>query len=209
MSYSRSLRMVHWAIAVLVACQLAIAVVLTQLRSLAYGQLILSLHRQVGLVILLLVVCRLVLIRRGQDVGADDSSRLPPWQTRAAALVHNSFYLVLVAQLVIGMLVAWARGDAVGLFGLAQISAPFEISDSTRERLMSVHQVTAIGLFTLCCVHVGAVVFNRVVRRVSVIDRMLAPVPDDRLVNRIPIAAQLSLAFGLVIGIASLVGLNA
>jgi cytochrome b561 len=48
--------MVHWAIAILVTCQLAIAVVLTQLRSLAYGQLVLSLHRQLGLLILLLVV---------------------------------------------------------------------------------------------------------------------------------------------------------
>jgi len=64
-------------------------------------------------------------------------------------------------------------------------------------------------LFSLCCIHIGAVVFNRVVRRVSVIDRMLAPVPEDRLVNRIPLATQLSLAFGLLMGFALMVGLNA
>jgi methyl-accepting chemotaxis protein/cytochrome b561 len=208
MSYSRPLRMVHWAIAVLVTCQLAIAVVLTQLRSLGYGQLVLSLHRQLGLVILFLVVARLILIKRQQDPDSL-STGLPSWQIRAAALVHGAFYVILLAQPIIGIFVAWGRGDAVGLLGLVKIAPPVEISDSVREHLMTGHTVTAILLFGLCLVHVGAVLFNRVVRRVSVIDRMLAPIPEDRLVNRIPIATQLSLAFGLVIGIALLVGVNA
>jgi methyl-accepting chemotaxis protein len=199
---------VHWAIAILVTCQLAIAVVLTQLRSLAYGQLVLSLHRQLGLVILLLVVARFVVIR-SQRAPASFSSGLPSWQLRAAAAVHGAFYVLLVAQPAIGIFVAWARGDSVGLFGVAQVSAPFEMSDVLRERLMTVHAATALLLFGLCLAHVGAVLFNRIVRRVSVIDRMLAPIPEDRLVNRIPIAAQLSLAFGLVIGTALIVGINA
>jgi methyl-accepting chemotaxis protein/cytochrome b561 len=200
--------MAHWAIAILVTCQLAIAVVLTQLRSLAYGQLVLSLHRQLGLVILLLVVARFVLIRR-QPGHTDIPSVFPSWQQRAASLVHGAFYVLLVAQPVIGIFVAWARGDSVGLFGVAQVAAPFEISDVARERLMTVHATTAMVLFALCLIHIGAVLFNRIVRRVSVIDRMLAPIPEDRLVNRIPIAAQLFLAFGLVIGTALLVGINA
>jgi len=208
MSHSRPLRVVHWAIAILVTGQLAIAVVLTQLRSLAYGQLVLSLHRQLGLVILLLVLARFVAIR-SHRAAANFSSTLPPWQVRAAAVVHGAFYVLLVAQPVIGILLAWARGDSVGFFGVAQVATPFEISDALRERLMTVHASTAVSLFGLCLVHVGAVLFNRIVRRVSVIDRMLAPIPEDRLVNRIPIAAQLALAFGLVIGTALLVGINA
>src|ERR1700730_13456793 len=129
MTHPRPLRVVHWAIAILVTCQLAIAVVLTQLRSLAYGQLVLSLHRQLGLVILLVVVARFVLIRRppGQT---EISSASPSWQQRAAALVHGAFYVLLVAQPAIGIFVAWARGDSVGLFGVAQGAAPFEIFDA-------------------------------------------------------------------------------
>ena len=208
MTHPRPLRMVHWTIAILVTCQLAIAVVLTQLRSLAYGQLILSLHRQLGLVILLLVVARFVLIRR-QHGETDTQAAFPTWQLRAAAIVHATFYVLLVAQPVVGIFVAWARGDSVGLFGVAQVASPFEISDEMREQLMTVHATTAMLLFGLCLVHIGAVVFNRMVRRVSVIDRMLAPIPEDRVVNRIPVAAQLCLAFGLVIGTALLVGINA
>jgi methyl-accepting chemotaxis protein/cytochrome b561 len=208
MSYSRPLRLVHWTIAILVACQLAIAVVLTQLRSLGYGQLVLSLHRQLGLAILLLVVARLILVSRQLD-SKDFSSGLPGWQVRAAGLVHNTFYVILIAQPIIGILVAWGRGDALGLLGLVQISAPFEISDGLRERLMSAHTITAVLLFSLCLLHIGAVIFNHLVRHVSVVDRMLAPIPADKLVNRVPISAQLSLGFALVIGVASIVSINA
>jgi len=208
MTYPRQLRLVHWTIAALVTCQLALAVVLTQLRSLSYGQFVLSLHRQLGLAILLLVIARLLMSRR-YKVPSFGSSGLPSWQVRAAALVHSGFVVLLMAQPVIGILLAWARGDTVGLLGLVQVAAPMELSDSLRERLMTVHAVMALVLFSLCLLHVGAVVFNRVVRRVSVIERMLPPVSSDKLVNRVSVGAQLFWAFALVIGTALIVVVNA
>ncbi len=208
MTYPRPLRVVHWSVATLVTCQLALAVVLTQLRSLSYGQLVLSLHRQLGLVILLLVLARVGLAWR-HKAPVYSSSTLPRWQIRAAALVHGAFYVLLVAQPIIGILLAWARGDTVGLFGAMAMSAPVEFSDIVRERLMTIHAATAILLFSLCLVHVGAVVFNRLFRRISVIDRMLPPMSSDKLVNRVSVGAQLSLAFALVIGTAVIVAINA
>jgi methyl-accepting chemotaxis protein/cytochrome b561 len=208
MTYPRPLRLIHWTVAILVTCQLALAVVLTQLRSLSYGQLVLSLHRQLGLVILLLVVARLIL-GRWHKAPSYESSTLPTWQVRTATLVHFAFLALLVGQPVVGVLVAWGRGDAIGLLGLINIPTPMEMSDTVRERLMSVHAAVAMLLFSLCLVHVGAVLFNRVVRRVSVIDRMLAPRPTEKLVNRFPVGAQLALAFTVVIGVALVVGVNA
>src|SRR5215471_13591740 len=107
MTYPRPLRLVHWTVAALVTCQLALAVVLTQLRSLSYGQLVLSLHRQLGLAILLLVVARLVM-SRWHKVPSYSSSGLPTWQVRAAALVHGGFIVLLLAQPVVGIFLAWA-----------------------------------------------------------------------------------------------------
>ena len=208
MTYSRPLRLIHWTVAILVTCQLALAVVLTQLRSLSYGQLVLSLHRVLGLVILLLVLARLVLSVWHQAPPYSSAS-LPTWQVRAAGLVHVAFLVLLVAQPIVGMLVAWGRGDAVSLLGLVNIPAPVEMSDTVRERLMSVHAGVAVLLFSLVLLHIGAVVFNRVVRRVSVIDRMLAPRPTEKLVNRLPVGSQLALAFSVVIGVALIVGINA
>jgi methyl-accepting chemotaxis protein/cytochrome b561 len=206
MNYPRPVRWIHWSLAILVTLQLAIAVVLTQLRSLAYGQFVLALHRQLGLVILLLVVARLFL---KQETPALAPGTLPMWQLRAAGIVHRLFIVFLLLQPLMGILVAWARGDAVGLLGLMQIHSPFDISDAARERLTTAHEVTAALLFALCLVHIGAVFFNRVVRQVSVMNRMLPTAPKDLLVNRVPVVTQLSLAFGLVILIAAAMGTNA
>src|SRR3569833_2646877 len=174
MTYPRPLRLLHWIVAALVTCQLALAVVLTQLRSLAYGQFVLSLHRQLGLVILLLVVARLVM-SRWHKVPSFSSSVVPAWQVRTAALVLGGVGVLLMAQPVIGILLAWARGDAVGLLGLVQVGAPMEMSDSLRERLMTVHAVTAIVLFSLCLLHVDTKKNKKKIRRVAVIDCMFPP----------------------------------
>jgi len=70
--------------------------------------------------------------------------------------------------------VAWARGDSVGLFGVAQVASPFEISDESVSSFMTVHATTAhVAVWPLPGPHRRSV-FNRMVRRVSVIDRMLA-----------------------------------
>jgi methyl-accepting chemotaxis protein/cytochrome b561 len=206
MNYSKPLRWIHWSVALLVTCQLAVAVVLTQLRSLGYGQLVLSLHRQLGLLILLIIVARLFFRRAAPSLEA---ARLPTWQIRVAQWVHGAFFAVLVAQPLIGIFYAWARGDAVGFFGLLLIQPPLDVSDAIREHLMTAHEVTAALLFALCVVHIGAVFFNRAVRRVAIIERMMPPVSRDLLVNRVPVVTQLSLAFGLVILIAAVMGVNA
>ena len=208
MTYPRSLRLIHWTIALLVTSQLALALVLTQLRSLAYGQMVLGLHRQLGLLILLLVVARLFVARKHKPPHQADNA-LPSWQIGTAALVHRLFLLLLLIQPLIGMQVAWARGDNVGLFGIIEFSTPWDISDVARDRLVTTHECVAILLFGLCVVHVGAVVFNHLVRRVSVIDRMLPPSAGDLLVNRVSMASQLTLAFGAVLAMALIMGVNA
>jgi methyl-accepting chemotaxis protein/cytochrome b561 len=208
MTYPRPLRLIHWSIAILVTCQLAIAVVLTHLHSLSYGQWVLSVHRQLGLAILLLVVARLVM-SRWHKAPPSDLSSLPRWQVGTAAVVHAAFIVLLILQAVIGVCIAWGRGDVVSLLGLVNLPAPLEISESLREGLMTVHAVTAVSLSGLCSIHIGAVLFNRVVRRASVLNRMLPPVFQDKLVNKVPVSVQLALAFALMIGAAFSVGVSA
>jgi methyl-accepting chemotaxis protein/cytochrome b561 len=208
MTYPRRSQLIHWTVALLVTSQLAIAVVLTQLRSLEYGQLVLELHRQLGLVILMLVVYRLV-FARGEAPPRDEGSPLPGWQHAAAAVAHSLMLLLLVAQPIIGIFLAWGRGDSIGILGLVHIAPPWEMADVTRERVMAAHTVVAILLFSVCVLHIGAVIFNRIVRGVSVIDRMLPAAAPDRFTNRVPVAVQFSVAFGIVMAIAISMGVNA
>jgi methyl-accepting chemotaxis protein/cytochrome b561 len=197
--YPRPLRLIHWSIAALVVAQLALAVVLTQLRSLSFGQGALHLHQQFGIAVLLLVVLRMALAMKHAAPAAAEG--LPSWQHNAAAITHRLFLALLIAQPLIGITISWARGDAIRLLGLIPLPVPFEISDSTHEFLMTSHIVIATLLFALVVIHVGAVLFNRLVRKVPVLDRMLPPTIEGELRNRMPVAAQMTLAFGLVMAI--------
>jgi methyl-accepting chemotaxis protein/cytochrome b561 len=205
--YPPILQLIHWLIGLFVVCQLAIAVVLGQLRSLQYGQYVLSLHRQLGFAILVVSFIRLATILRYRVAPLD--AGLPTWQTLAARMVHVAFYAVLVVQPVVGMCIAWARGDTVTAFGLVTLPAPWDISDAARDRLMTAHIATAAALLGLVVIHLGAVVFNHWRRRVPVLERMLPSVPADELVNRVPVAVQMLAGLGIVIAIALATGVNA
>jgi methyl-accepting chemotaxis protein/cytochrome b561 len=205
--YSPLIQIIHWVVALFVICQLAIVVVLGQLRSLQYGKYVLSLHRQIGFAILLICIVRLITVLRHKTppLGVE----LPAWQTLAARLVHQAFYAALIAQPLLGLCVAWARGDKVTAFGLVPLPAPWDISDIVRDRLMTAHIITAVILVGLVLVHCGAVMFNHWKRHLPVIERMLPSRPADTLVNRVPVAVQLLAALGIVIVISLATGINA
>jgi methyl-accepting chemotaxis protein/cytochrome b561 len=202
------LRRIHWAVALLVMAQLAVALVLTQLRSLEFGQWVLALHRQTGLVVLILLLVRLAIGRR-HAVPKEPIAGLPAWQSKSATAVHRLFLLLLIAQPLIGIFASWARGDSVGFLGLVTVPAPFEISDAIRDHLLRAHIVNASLLLSLVVLHIGAIMFNHLVRGVPVMERMLPAAPSEKLINRIPVAVQMSVAFGLLIAVSVLTGMYA
>ena len=205
--YSPVLQIIHWAAALFVIGQLTIALVLGQLRSLQYGQYVLDLHRQLGFAIFLTCIVRLIVITRHKAPSLH--TELPAWQILAARVVHLAFYATMVIQPLLGICIAWARGDTVTAFGLMTLPAPWDISDGARDQLMTAHVVTAAVMVGLVIIHLGAVVFNRSKRRLAVMERMLPSTPADTFVNRVPVALQLLLALGIVIVIALAMSINA
>jgi PAS domain S-box-containing protein len=203
--YAAPLQFIHWLVALLVAGQLTLALVLPRLLSLEYGQLVLALHRQVGIAILLCMLIRLGLVLRYR--APSPSSALPTWQKFAMTGVHRVLYALLLLQPLLGIGISWARGNTVSVFGLITLPAPFDISDMARERITQAHTVLAVLLLTLIVFHLGAITFNRWVRRLSVMDRILPSAPAHSFVNRIPIAIQLLLGFGLVVCVALATGI--
>ena len=205
--YPPLLQITHWLIGLFVICQLTIAVLLGQLRSLQYGQSVLSLHRQLGFAILVVSFIRLAAIFRHRvpPLAAD----LPSWQILSARLLHYAFYAALIVQPALGMCVAWGRGDTVTAFGLVTLPAPWDISDAARDRFMTAHIATAEVLVGLVVIHLAAVIFNHWFRRVPVMERMLPSAPGDQLVNRIPVAGQMLAGLGIVVVMALATGINA
>lgn len=198
--YGAPLQVIHWLLALAVVTQLALALVLTQLRSLSFGQQVLALHQHVGLTVLALVLARFIAARIVAPPVPTEG--LPRGQHRLAAVVHAIFLALLVVQPLLGMTVAWARGDELSVFGLVRLGPPVAIPQDWYDGLIATHIAVAASIFVLVVGHVGAVIFNRLVRRVDVLARMLPERRVGELRNRMPIAAQLALAFGLVLAFA-------
>src|SRR5579871_6468705 len=197
MHYPRLLRFLHWSIALLVVVQLCLIVIFHQLQSLDYGALALSAHRQCGTLVLILVFTRLVLAFWHKS--PPQTAEFPRWQKFAAHAVHLGMLGLLIAQPALGFLVAWARGDDVMLLGLLKIPTLVRLPTETGEYLEGVHKWIAYSIIALVMVHLGAIAFNAVFRKVWVVDRMLRPPAANTLINRVPFVAQLSLCTGLTL----------
>lgn len=202
-SYPRVLRILHWTLALLFAAQFALVLVLRQMESLELGQLVLSLHRQFGTLILLLVALRLVLAFRIKSPRLD----APRWQRRAAAGVHLAMFAALAAQPVLGMLAAWARGDTIALLGLVELPTLLVLGTEQGVMIEACHRWLAYGLLALLAVHLAALPVNRFLRRKPVGGAMLPPVRPDRLVNRIPLPVQLAGCFGAILAVTLAAGI--
>ena len=188
--YPPALRVLHWTLALLVCLQFLLIAVFKQLQSVDYARLVLTLHRDVGTAVGVLILVRLAIGLRVRPPRAT-SQGLPSWQRTAARVAHAVMLLLLLAQPVLGALSAWSRGDDVALLGLVKIPNFLALDSDAGVTLKLLHRWTAYGLLGLIGVHLGAVVFNRLVRRVDVLGAMLPAPAPNRLTNRIPLALQL------------------
>jgi len=202
--YSRVLRILHWSLALAFAAQFAVMAVLGQLESLEMGQFVLGLHRQIGTLVLLLVLLRALLALRLKAPRSDT----PRWQQRAARAVHLALFAALAAQPILGMLVSRARGDEILLLGLVDVTPPLQLTVEQGIALEICHRWLAWGLLLLLSIHLGAVVFNRMVRKTPLGAAMLPAPVAGRLVNRVPVPVQLLCCFGLILAVTLGAGLH-
>lgn len=99
--YSTLSRLLHWLTALVVLATIPVGVVMTteglsrELQNTLY-----IFHKNVGVLILLLVVARLAARAAGPATPLPDA--LPAWQHRAAAISHAALYILLVVMAVSG-----------------------------------------------------------------------------------------------------------
>jgi|GEM_PF-2668015 len=203
--YAPILQALHWSIALLVAVQVILIVVLHHLQSLEFGRIILNAHRQCGAAVLILAAASLLLaVPLKRRLPATPT---PAWQRTVARVIHGGLILLLIAQPVLGLLQAAARGDDLTFFGIVTIPIPSNALTDAGQLFASLHRWGAYGLLALVAAHMGAVVFNRLFRGSSGMCRMLPAMMSSRLVNRVPLAWQLALVFGAILTTTAAAGL--
>src|ERR1035438_3870053 len=117
--YAPSLQILHWTLALLVSGQLGLILILRQLQSVEFAQMVLNLHRACGTDVWLLVILRLMVGLRVRP--PKPAAGRPVWRTALTRGVRATLLALLLAQPILGVLSSWARGDDVMVMGLVKL----------------------------------------------------------------------------------------
>jgi cytochrome b561 len=163
-----SMRILHWLMAAMVLAMLFIGVAMVA-SLLDYHKLV-SIHRPLGIVILILVVVRFV-NRRVHKVPL-----LPPTMSPMERRVAHVSEVLLYALLFIIPLVGWGMLSAgsfpIVMFGALHLPPILPASPVLYSLLRNAHTVLAFLLFGAFLAHMGAVLFHTLVLRDRILSRM-------------------------------------
>lgn len=172
----------HWLSALAVSLAFGLVWVREALDEDAVGNLLLAWHRQLGLLVLLLLAVRLIARRR----QSRQEQALPPLLHWASQATQWLFYLLLLAMPLLGWAMTSAQGHALQLFNLATLPPLLSVNPDLADSLQEWHELGASCLLGLIALHVLAALWHHAIRRDGVLASMLpllrprAPRPFDR-----------------------------
>lgn len=161
----------HWAVVILVFCAWLTGQfgdVLPRGPQREAGEFI---HILLGLAILALVAARL--FWRLADPPPPEDPAIGRWSERAARAIHYIMYALLVAAPIAGIVLQFARGHALPLFGLAEIASPWAADRSFAHNVKEVHETLANALLLLVGLHAAAALVHHYVLHDRTLTRML------------------------------------
>ena len=171
-------RLLHWLMAACVLAMLFIGVGMVSTVMPKYLTLV-SIHRPLGIAILLLALSRLALrLRYGAPPLPPD---LPEPMKLAAQSSHYFLYALMIGMPLIGLGMISAAAYPVALFGGWHLPAILPQSDNLHTLLWDAHFYLAFAFFALILLHVAAALFHALVRRDGVFETMAPVVTYDEV----------------------------
>ncbi len=165
-------RALHWVMAICILAMLFVGVGMVSTIKPEYLTLV-SIHKPLGIVILVLAVLRLIVRWR---YGAPPlPSDMPEPMKLAARLSHVVFYLLMIAMPLIGWAMLSAADYPVVVAGM-QLPTILPPNPELHSMLWNAHRLLAFCFFALILLHLAAAMFHALIRRDGVFDAM-APFP--------------------------------
>lgn len=128
-------------------------------------------HISVGLLVVALVAVRIPVRVFGSNPPASTQISRPV--AIASHVVHGLLYLLLIATPLVGIYLAFLRGNAVSFFSLFTIPSPIAVNRDLARQVVEVHEVLANALVVLALLHAAAAILHHVVLKDDVLKRML------------------------------------
>jgi cytochrome b561 len=129
-------------------------------------------HNSAGLAVIGILVLRLFW-RFADPPPPIEHTILGAWLDRAGRLAHYLLYALLVAVPISGIVLQFARGDALPLFGLTEIASPWVRDRAFARSVKEIHEVAANALIILAALHAAAALLHHWVLRDRTLVRML------------------------------------
>lgn len=170
--YSAPLRSLHWltVIAIIVVYGVTYLEDLFERGSVGRAYIWWT-HISVGLAILGLVALRFA-FRIAGPVPPPSAALSRPVHLASAA-GHVLLYVLLIVTPLVGIYLAFLRGNEVTFFGLFSIPAPFAVDREAARPVQEVHEVLANALVILALLHAFAALAHHFVLKDDVLRRML------------------------------------
>lgn len=161
-------RALHWLMAVCILAMLFIGVGMVSTVRPAYLSLV-SVHKPLGIAILLLALIRLVvrLTRGAPPLPAS----MPEPMKLAAHLSHLAFYLLMIGLPLIGWGMLSAADYPVVVFGM-HLPSILPHSNLLHTVLWNAHRALALCFFALIVLHLAAALMHALIRRDGVFEAM-------------------------------------
>ena len=166
----------HWIMALGLAGLVAMGLYMVELPDVGFDKLKVTLilyHKEFGLAALLAAAIRLAWRMTNQLPAL--VSTLPYWQKVTARLVHLSFYALMFALPISGLLMSSAAAIPVSAFGMFDLPDFVAPSEALFRRLIQVHRWLGYALVLLFGLHAGAALMHHFVKRDNTLKKMLWP----------------------------------
>jgi cytochrome b561 len=162
-------RILHWTMAAMILAMLFIGVAMVA--SLADYHLLVSIHRPLGIAILVLVIIRYV--NRRLNPPPEFLAGMPPEERFAATTSEMMMYAMMFALPLIGWGMLSAARYPIVLYGTLHLPPILPHSPMLYAILRKTHTIVAYLFFATFIAHFSAVLFHTLILRDQLIDRMV------------------------------------
>ncbi len=169
--YDATAKLLHWLVVVLVFTQFIISFLMPEIGPGVVPGTLINLHLSFGVLIFAVILFRLMhRLRHPVPLDMPDS---PAWERWVAVATHRLFYFLLLVAPFLGWASASAHNLPLRVFGLGPL--PYLVAPKARIGLVAgdVHAVMMWTLLALIGVHALAALYHHLVRRDTVLQRML------------------------------------
>ncbi len=137
----------------------------------AQRQFLMDIHKSLGMTALALLVIRIPI--RAAKAEPEWRHQPPLHERLASKIVHLALYALMILMPISGYITSASEGRAVPWFGLFNWPNLLVEDRPLGKMVGVVHHYGGYTFFALLFLHLGAVVWHRVVRRDEVLSRMI------------------------------------